>query len=616
VAIPVMVLACLAIAFGTAAAGAQEKTNTESPPAGKSQPDQPPVPQSPPPPDKPVPPGDPSAAADKEKEVRVKAATHLLEAVKVKMLSEKSASLFTGAIKAGTPMKELLPKPPKVQAFVGPVLDDDLARVAEIAFGEAPDRKLSPDKVRQDLARQVAKINHLNQEKRDGYMAALLDARPDLTGLAWAMGDACRLKEERSRQFKIALTLLRNAQGATPEIKAAFAKAAIEDLLVQASEAKGAAQPPGGGSSGGAPGNGPPGGVAPGVSGTPLAGDIADQLVGTKSGAGNQPAAAESFWEQFLGLCRQDDKANATGDKARQEHVTVARVAALMQVLAPESAAHRRGLVKYLAGVAHVEATRALARLVLFTAEPDVREAAIDALKVRREQDYTGLLFSGLRYPWPAVARRAAEALVKLGRADLIPQLVDLLEAPDPRAPVLTEVDHQPVPVVRELVKVNHHRNCLLCHPPGLESIPRAGLKSKVELLADLPDHVVTGAIPIQGEALAPPSQAYQAQPQDLIVRVDATYLRQDFSMLLEVADAHPWPGMQRFDFLVRTRVLTDEEATAYRAKLQKQGPGAVTPYERAILAALRELTGLDTGPTAPAWRKLLNLPATKQPAS
>jgi hypothetical protein len=37
---------------------------------------------------------------------------------------------------------------------------------------------------------------------------------------------------------------------------------------------------------------------------------------------------------------------------------------------------------------------------------------------------------------------------------------------------------------------------------------------------------------------------------------------------LQSVADAHPWPEMQRFDFLVRTRSLTDEEAQVYRETL------------------------------------------------
>jgi hypothetical protein len=72
------------------------------------------------------------------------------------------------------------------------------------------------------------------------------------------------------------------------------------------------------------------------------------------------------------------------------------------------------------------------------------------------------------------------------------------------------------------------------------------------------------------------------------------------------VADANPWPEMQRFDYLVRNRVITDEEAKAFPAPKT----GVLSPYQRYALAALRELTGRDTAPTPEAWRKLLDLPA------
>jgi len=118
---------------------------------------------------------------------------------------------------------------------------------------------------------------------------------------------------------------------------------------------------------------------------------------------------------------------------------------------------------------------------------------------------------------------------------------------------------------------------------------------------------VPTAQVPIPDEPLPTPSEGYCNSQSDILVRLDVTYLRQDFSELQSVADAHPWPEMQRFDFLVRTRTLTDDEAQVYREKLSRREPGRVTPYQRAALAALRDLTGRDTAPTAPAWR-LLNL--------
>jgi hypothetical protein len=91
------------------------------------------------------------------------------------------------------------------------------------------------------------------------------------------------------------------------------------------------------------------------------------------------------------------------------------------------------------------------------------------------------------------------------------------------------------------------------------------------------------------------------------------TYLRQDFSAYLPVADAHPWPEMQRYDFLVRERKLTDQEAKTYADSLEPRAEeGVVAPHRRTALAALREMTGKDTEPTAQAWRKLLKLEAAR----
>ena len=279
----------------------------------------------------------------------------------------------------------------------------------------------------------------------------------------------------------------------------------------------------------------------------------------------------------------------------------IARVAALMQVLAPESPELRLGLVKYLAAVSHVEATRALARLAVFSEEDEVRLAAVAALKVRRERDYTDVLLTSLRYPWPAVAARGADALAKLERTDLVPQLVELLEEPDPRAPVTKTANGKLVHEARELVRVNHHRYCLLCHAPG----NTAGVSPET----------LTAAVPVPSDPLPSSSDGYQTNSPDLSVRIDVTYLRPDFSLLQAVADAHPWPEMQRFDFLVRTRVLTDDEAAA-REKLVSSAPGRPSPYHRAVLAALRDLTGRDAAPTAEAWRKVLNLPTAARQAA
>ena len=174
-------------------------------------------------------------------------------------------------------------------------------------------------------------------------------------------------------------------------------------------------------------------------------------------------------------------------------------------------------------------------------------------------------------------------------RTDLIPELVAVLAQDDPRLPVIHEKEGKKVSTVREMVKINHHRNCMMCHAPGNPSTGSA--------------NAMTAEVPVMGQPLPSPLEGYRQSSPDLMIRIDVTYLRQDFSALLPVADAQPWPDSQRFDFFVRERKLTDEEATLYRGKLTPKEAGVLSPYHKAALAALRELTGKDTTPTAEAWR-------------
>jgi hypothetical protein len=454
------------------------------------------------------------------------------------------------------PLHKLLPIPPRLKAPIGPVLVDDLAQVPEVAFGAAPDRDLPIDQAVEELTIQVKKIKYVNEKRRDAFIESLVSNRAELAGLAFLTGDDCRMDGERLRQFQAALALIKAADGR----RIADAAAAL------------------------------PGGRHL-------------TLTALSDEAGQEPPP-KTFWESFGEKCAIADKETENADKAVWEHVVLARIAALMQVFGADTAPLRRGLAQYLSTVAHPEASRALAQLALFSADAEVRATAIAALQTRRGKDYTPLMIAGLRYPWPAVAKRSAEALIKLDRQDALPQLLDLLEMSDPRMPMPQEVNGKKVQVVRELVKLNHHRNCLLCHPPlHFEQHPFAGSPNQRTFA------IPFGGIPIPGEPLA---SGYEGSSKDHFVRVDTTYLRQDFSMMLPVRDADPWPDMQRFDFLVRARVLSDKEAAVHGANLAKRGPGAVTPYERAILSALRELTGRDTAPSAVAWRTLLGMPSTK----
>ncbi len=419
------------------------------------------------------------------------------------------------------PIKELLPPPPDFYD-VGPVTSDDLTKIPEVQL-QAP---LARDaEAFRSTAILLARIDHINQIRQDGFLKALIAERPDLTGLPFAMGDACRSDLERSKQFTVAVQTVREA----------------------------------------------------------MSGERA-----------RNPNFSEKFWERLEALYKKQDIAQTRTDQ-QGEHITLARIAALMQILAPEAPPYRLGLVKYLAAVQHPEATRALARLAVFSAEDEVRLAAVNALLARRERNYTEVLLGGLHYPWPRVARNAADAIVRLKRDDLMPQLVALLEEPDPRAPQVQEVDSQQVTVVKELVRINHHRNCAMCHAPGIKG--------------EVTDQtLLTAGVPLPNEPLV--DSYRRTRRRETLVRIDMTYLRQDFSVLQPVTDAKPWPEMQRFDFLVRTRQVDAEEAATYRALFASSDPTRLSPYQQAALAALREMTGRDTAPTAQAWRKLLELPS------
>jgi hypothetical protein len=572
--------------------------------------------------------------------------------IPVLTIAGKGQQRFQFKIDPGTPLTDLLPVPPKARRQDGPVFPEDPTQAPEVLFQEPPARHLATDRAMQQTAHAIAKINHLNQKKTDGFLEVLLERRADLSGLPFAMGDACRTKGEHSREFNLAVNTVRRVMQQTLggpfsttavrfETREVVMKVMEEERVMKATRLREVARAvppapslptpppppdaPGPGTASASVRSSSPPAPTPGT--TPL-GSVPrpDSSPGPKlptpeaqvkvirevvqvpvqvavpaqppSVTPNPVDAADSFWQHYQDACAQEDRQAARRDCGHQEIVTRARVAALMQMLAPETPGLRLGLVKYLAGVSHVDATRALAKLSLFSAEDEVRRAALDALKVRRERDYTDILLAGFRYPLPAVARRAGEAVVKLERTDLEPQLVALLDEPDPRAPVMKEAHEKKVPVVRELVRINHHRSCLLCHAPGNTSSVSA--------------EALTAPVPVPSEPLPSPSQGYGNSIPDVLVRIDVTYLRQDFSMLLPVTDASPWPEMQRFDFLVRNRELTEEEAKACEAKLQGQGPGYVAPHRRAALAALRELTGRDTEPTGEAWRRLLNLPSRR----
>jgi hypothetical protein len=253
---------------------------------------------------------------------------------------------------------------------------------------------------------------------------------------------------------------------------------------------------------------------------------------------------------------------------AKEPHVHgVAAAPAVAQVLQGEATPARLVLIELLSEVHTAAASAAIADRAMFDLSPQVRMAARLALVGRPPKEYRQRLFAGLRYPWPPVADHAAEALAAVGDVDSLPELTALVDLPDPAAPFRNE---QGLFVKHELVRVNHLRNCLLCH---------AASNSTKDL--------VRGAMPIPGEQLP---KVYYCEPRASFVRADITFLRQDFSIQRRVANAAPWPTLQRYDYFVRTRELTKTELDAVTSPENGKVQRSSYPQRMAVLYALGEL--------------------------
>ncbi|MFK7766677.1 MAG: HEAT repeat domain-containing protein [Mariniblastus sp.] len=235
----------------------------------------------------------------------------------------------------------------------------------------------------------------------------------------------------------------------------------------------------------------------------------------------------------------------------------------LDQMLQIEKPAIRLALVKALHQTNSKIGCGLLTCYARYDLDPEVRVAAVDALRSYPSELYRSNLLDGFQYPWPEVAKHSAEALVRLNDTDAIPALVELLNRPDPRMP--QRKGNQIVQ--RELVAINHMKNCTLCHADS-QSKSDSG----------------RGLIPVWGTPLAP---QYYGAVSGATVRADVTYLRQDFSVIQPVKDHGPWPENQRFDYVVRESVVSAEQ----RAAAVEEFKGQPNEYHAAIAKALRLLT-------------------------
>jgi hypothetical protein len=259
-------------------------------------------------------------------------------------------------------------------------------------------------------------------------------------------------------------------------------------------------------------------------------------------------------------------------------------VPTLVQMLQVENEPIRELMVEMLGKIKGKSATIALAQRALFELSAEVREKAVIRLKARPDSEYKQTLIDGLRHPWSPVADHAAEALVALKMKESAPALVALLKEPDPKRPFIVEVKNKNVYHVKELVRMNHMCNCMVCHAPSLGK-----------------NDLVRGLVPKPGED---PPPLYYTSNQGDFVRANTTFLHQDFSVVQPVPQPGKWPANQRFDYLLRTRPLSKMEL----ANLLRKKEELPASYEQreAVLFALRGITGKDAGTKNEAWNELL----------
>jgi hypothetical protein len=252
--------------------------------------------------------------------------------------------------------------------------------------------------------------------------------------------------------------------------------------------------------------------------------------------------------------------------------------ALLLQMLQCENTQFRSLLNQRLALSASPEATKALAHRCVFELDAGRRDEAVRLLKPQVTPVARQFLLDAFRHPYAPFADHAAAALIVFQDHESVPALVSLLEAPDPNSP---KSDDEGTTTVAEVIKINHSRNCQLCHAPSWDAKDPARV-----------------AVPSVTAPLPPPfSVAYYAQGgSGQFVRADVTYLRQDFSLALAVPEPGPWPKLQRFDFFVRNR-------PALAWELQRKWSAVDYPQRYAALRALRQITKRDYGLDADAWR-------------
>ena len=413
-----------------------------------------------------------------------------------------------------------------------------LHNTPELSLHQQFPKSLTKNEARERILKSLKDALEVNQKAKepDAFVRNLMETRPDLHGLPFLLGKACRLEPRTATQLAVAAAMVRS----------------------------------------------------PGRS-------IGSRTLPTKQ---QQPYPFAAFWHQWTDprlvattaeILVRGDIANRSAWDIDDAHVQTG-ILALNQILIGEESPVRKGLVVNLGAKENAQATKSLVKLAVFDPDHEVRELALIGLSQRHSQEYCSQLAEAIRLPWAPAARHAAAAIVRLNAKQAIPSLINFLDEPDPAAAVRAREEAQRLRGPR----VGSHQP-----QSQLSALPRGRGQERPLRPRSGRGH---GPEP-RGTAAALDKPAILWFPRQWRPHGSGGHNlpAQDFSALLTVADPGPWPAKQRFDFLVRTRVLSKAEAAEQLAQTE---PGATSPQHQAALAALRDLTGQDFGPSAEAWRR------------
>ena len=259
------------------------------------------------------------------------------------------ARRFEFKIDPQTPLAELLPLAPDVVTPLSPWLVRDWAEVPEVHFQKSPARPKSDSAPAKPL------------EDKEAVLEAVKSLEASLQRTALTVARINHVNQKGRDHFLKTLVERRSDLTGLPFVMGDDCRQSKERGLAFLQEV----------------------------------GFVRDALLVTD--AARSPANADPFWAHY-------EKTRGSLPSEREYEINdyiQTRIAALMQMLAPEGVALRQGLVKYLAGIDHKEATRApgpAGGLLLRGGGPQVG-AGVTAQ--RPTEDSTDILLGGLRYPWP-----------------------------------------------------------------------------------------------------------------------------------------------------------------------------------------------------------------------